>query len=217
MYAVYICSISPPLQFPLPHSPLPFTQRPPLLYHSHYVLLSFTIHTTSSYYLHIVLNVMFATMDILVQKYNCYKVETIGDAYVSCANVVDIRPDHTRCLIDFALAISKSTKTMFTADNQPIIIRVGIHTGAVIAGVVGRKMPRYHLFGETGQYRDRTCCLYIYPLSHPIFSLMLLLPYISLAHIILYIVFALMLHSDNSRGDGAERCARPCMYQWIQL
>jgi len=97
-----------------------------------------------------VLNVMFATFDVLADKYGVFKVETIGDAYVACANVVELgRPDHTKLLVDFALAMQRSTRTMFTSTNQPIIIRVGIHTGTLIAGVVGRKMPRYHLFGQT--------------------------------------------------------------------
>jgi class 3 adenylate cyclase len=96
-----------------------------------------------------VLNVMFATFDSCSVRYGVYKVETIGDAYVACTNVVEIRSDHTRCLVEFALAIQRATKSMFTPTHQQIVIRVGIHTGTVIAGVVGRKMPRYHLFGET--------------------------------------------------------------------
>jgi class 3 adenylate cyclase len=87
-----------------------------------------------------------------------FPVETIGDAYVACANVVEVgRPEHTKLLVDFALAMQKATKSMFTpvgingSPTQQIVIRVGIHTGTVIAGVVGRKCPRYHLFGETGQ------------------------------------------------------------------
>jgi class 3 adenylate cyclase len=96
-----------------------------------------------------VLNVMFSIFDTLSQKHLVYKVETIGDAYVACTNVVLQRDDHAKCLVDFALAMQKATKRMYTPSHQQIVIRVGLHTGSVVAGVVGRKMPRYHLFGET--------------------------------------------------------------------
>ena len=139
-----------------------------------------------------VLNVMFASFDLLAIRHHIYKVETIGDgqnqrerrrkdkrgrdgrggapsltisscylcvvfllsAYVACANVVEFRPDHTKCLVDFALAMQRATKNMFTPTNQPLNIRVGIHTGSLIAGVVGRKMPRYHLYVERHTGRE---------------------------------------------------------------
>ena len=96
-----------------------------------------------------ILNVMFASFDMLATKHGVYKVETIGDAYVACTNVVELSRDHTKRMCDFALAMQRATKSMYTPTEQQIIIRVGIHTGSVIAGVVGRKMPRYHLHGST--------------------------------------------------------------------
>lgn len=99
--------------------------------------------------LFLILRSFFFSFDALAIKHSVYKVETIGDAYVACTNVVELRGDHAKCLIEFALAISRATRSMYTPSNQQIVIRVGIYTGSVIAGVVGRKMPRYHLFGET--------------------------------------------------------------------
>ena len=78
-----------------------------------------------------------------------YKVETIGDAYLACSGVVIRHPSHTENLVKCALDFQSASNYFRTPDNQLLSVRIGIHTGHVVAGVVGRKMPRYHLFGET--------------------------------------------------------------------
>ena len=96
-----------------------------------------------------ILNVMFSTFDALTTKHGVYKVETIGDAYLACSGVVDRRADHTRSLVRCALDFQTSSHYLHSPDDKPLKVRIGIHTGTVVAGVVGRKMPRYHLFGAT--------------------------------------------------------------------
>jgi class 3 adenylate cyclase len=98
------------------------------------------------------LNTMFSTFDNLAEQYSVYKVETIGDAYLACSGVVGALPEenHTALLIDCALSMQYATHFFHVAGiDKATSVRIGIHTGAVIAGVIGRKMPRYHLFGET--------------------------------------------------------------------
>jgi len=96
-----------------------------------------------------ILNVMFSCFDALTTKHHVYKVETIGDAYLACNGVVHRSPTQTTSLIRFALDAQEACRYMYAPDGQQIVIRIGIHTGSVVAGVVGKKMPRYHLFGET--------------------------------------------------------------------
>jgi class 3 adenylate cyclase len=95
------------------------------------------------------LNVLFSNFDRLSTTHNVYKVETIGDAYLACSGVVDAAPGHTRNLVEFGLDILDVSRRLETPDGDPVFLRVGIHTGAVVAGMVGFKMPRYHLFGDT--------------------------------------------------------------------
>ncbi|GCB62005.1 hypothetical protein scyTo_0011412 [Scyliorhinus torazame] len=80
----------------------------------------------------------------------CVQVETIGDAYMVVAGVPEKTKYHAHNICDMALDMVRSIghlKDPSTGSN--IQIRVGVHSGMVVAGVVGHKMPRFGLYGDT--------------------------------------------------------------------
>ncbi|XP_033322486.1 guanylyl cyclase at 88E isoform X1 [Megalopta genalis] len=96
------------------------------------------------------LNAMYSLFDTLTERNRVYKVETIGDAYmvVSGAPVKEI--DHAHRVCDMALDMVEAiTDLKDRSTGLHLQIRVGIHSGAVVAGIVGLKMPRYCLFGDS--------------------------------------------------------------------
>ena len=96
------------------------------------------------------LNGMYTKFDKALETHNVYKVETIGDAYMVVSGLPERTNNHAIEIIEMAFDMLNAISTLINpATNVPMQIRVGAHSGPVVAGVVGLKMPRYCLFGDT--------------------------------------------------------------------
>jgi class 3 adenylate cyclase len=97
---------------------------------------------------------LYTKFDKLSQKYDVFKVETIGDAYMCAGNLAqDQRKDHVKRIALFAIdAIQGAAETLIDEDDTSrgfVKIRAGFHSGPVVSNVVGSLNPRYGVFGDT--------------------------------------------------------------------
>ncbi|XP_054168023.1 guanylate cyclase soluble subunit beta-1-like [Oppia nitens] len=105
------------------------------------------------------LNSLYTTFDVLTdpkKNPNVYKVETIGDKYMAVSGLPEPCECHARCIARLALDIMDLSKKVKTEDMNEIEITIGIHSGEVVTGVIGKRMPRYCLFGNTVNVTSRT-------------------------------------------------------------
>ena len=95
------------------------------------------------------LNDIFTRFDRLADQYGLEKIKTIGDAYMVAAGVPEAMPNHAAAMADFALGAMAEIEKVAPLLGNPIRLRIGVHSGPVVAGVIGKKKFIYDLWGET--------------------------------------------------------------------
>ncbi len=94
------------------------------------------------------LNEIFTPFDDLADRLGLEKIKIIGDAYMVVGGLPTPRPDHAEVVADMALAMREELKKHTVEGFGPLQMRYGIHTGTVVAGVIGKRKFSYDLYGD---------------------------------------------------------------------
>ncbi|CAJ1935354.1 unnamed protein product [Cylindrotheca closterium] len=102
------------------------------------------------------LETVYGEFDRLTKHSKVFKVETVGDCYVAATGIPTFRKDHAVLMVKYAHKISRAmthmTQTLETKlgpDTADLLLRIGIHSGPVTAGVIRGEKARFQLFGDT--------------------------------------------------------------------
>jgi guanylate cyclase len=94
-----------------------------------------------------ILNDVFSQFDLLVEKHSLEKIKTIGDCYMAAAGIPKPRSDHAHAAVRLALDMREYVEN-HTFRSLRLSFRIGVNSGPVIAGVIGRKKFSYDLWGD---------------------------------------------------------------------
>lgn len=104
------------------------------------------------------LNEIFSHFDDLIERHDLEKIKTIGDCYMVAAGVPRTRHDHAQILAHVGLDMLRYVEGRQFGGVGRISLRVGMNSGPVVAGVIGRKKFRYDLWGDTVNVASRMEC-----------------------------------------------------------
>jgi len=95
------------------------------------------------------LNEIFTEFDEIAERHGLEKIKTIGDAYMVVGGVPEQRVDHAEAVVGMALEMLEAVERRRREGGVPFQIRIGVHTGPVVAGVIGVKRFSYDVWGDT--------------------------------------------------------------------
>ena len=108
------------------------------------------------------LNELFSIFDNLTDKYGVQKIETAGDCYIAATGILegdnegfsvikehgDAKRNAVRMILMAKAMLIVSRKVKMPHNGEPVTIRIGLHTGDCVTGLIGSKLPKFSVFGE---------------------------------------------------------------------
>lgn len=96
-----------------------------------------------------IFNEVINTLDELGEKHFCESISVFGDCYIACCGLTKARLDGVNHAVEFALEALNDIKSFSKKHNISLKLQIGIHTGEVIAGIIGKQKFRYRVWGKT--------------------------------------------------------------------
>jgi len=96
-----------------------------------------------------ILNAIFSAVDRLALELGIEKIKTIGDAYMAVAGLPEPRVDHAEVIAKLALTMRHLVSNVSQSYGEELKVRIGIHTGETVAGVIGTHKFAYDVWGDT--------------------------------------------------------------------
>ncbi|KAJ8676505.1 hypothetical protein QAD02_012292 [Eretmocerus hayati] len=95
-----------------------------------------------------ILNDLFERFDELCEQNGCEKISTLGDCYYCVSGCPEPRPDHAKCCVEMGLAMIEAIKQFDVERREGVNMRVGVHTGTVLCGIVGTKRFKFDVWSN---------------------------------------------------------------------
>jgi adenylate cyclase len=92
---------------------------------------------------------LFSRFDELAAQHGVEKIKTIGDGYMAAGGLPETRSDHVKAVAEMALSMLDAVAAVAGVSGAPLDLRIGIHTGTLVAGVIGTSKFVYDVWGDT--------------------------------------------------------------------